>query len=139
MANGQLEKMTIYSYPNISCTEGTELAKYEVLINPESYALTYEVVKNDKTAPGKSSGDPAFNYMPSQSLTFKFLFDGTGVIQAVTTGGGPNISPSILGQSKNKRDVTADLASFKSVVYSFDGKIHQPRYVQLRWGTLHFN
>lgn len=139
MASGQLQKMKIYSYPDNKFTDGTSLDNYEVLINPESYALTYEVVKNQTTPQGKSAPNITFNYMPSQSLTFKFLFDGTGVVQAPTSGGMPDITPSILGQSKNKRDVTDDLNHFKKIVYGYDGEIHQPRYVQLQWGTLIYN
>jgi len=138
MANSGLKKMKILAYRDITFT-GNAIASYEVLINPDSYALTYEIIKVDKAADGKSSGDPTYSRTPSQTIGFKFLFDGTGVIQAPMAGGAPDITPSILGQSKNKRDVTADLNQFSQVVYGFDGDIHQPRYVQLQWGTLHYN
>lgn len=139
MATGELKKMLIVGYPDDKFTSGTETGQYEVLINPDSYALTYEIVKTDKAADGKPAGDPTYSRTPSQTITFKFLFDGTGVIQATTPGGGPDVTPSILGQSKNKRDVTTDLNAFSAIVYAFNGDTHQPGYVQLRWGTLYYN
>lgn len=138
MANGQLQKMKVVSFPDITFTPGTEGPSYEVLINPENYSLTYEIERTDQTVAGKASGSSTFNHMPSQSVTFRFLFDGTGVIQ---NGGGPGglpIMPSVLGVT-NKIDVATDLNNFKSIVYGFDGTTHQPQYIQLQWGPLQYN
>jgi hypothetical protein len=138
MANGQLQKMKVVSFPDITFTPGTEGDSYTVLVNPENYSLTYEIIRTDKTAPGKASGDSTFNHVPSQSLTFKFLFDGTGVIQSGGAPGGQNIMPAVLGSS-NKIDVATDLNNFKGIVYGYDGTTHQPKYIQLQWGPLHYN
>ena len=80
MSSGQLLKMNLVAYDDIGfkSKSGDE---YEVLINPESYALTYASETNSKSAQGSSESITTFNKRSPQSLTFKFLFDGTGVIK----------------------------------------------------------
>ena len=137
MATGQLQKMQIFAYSGADFSE-PYLDEYDVLVNPDTYAISYEVITNDTTAPGNTAAAPNFNQVAGQKMTFKFLFDGTGVIRSGGGPGGINITPSILGDSA-KKDVGEEITKFKKVVYNLDGDIHQPRYVQLRWGALHYN
>jgi hypothetical protein len=135
-STGELLKMKLVAYDDItfSSPSGDE---YEVLINPETYALTYASQTNDKSAQGSSETITSFNKRSPQSLTFKFLFDGTGVI---TRGGGGLLSGlAVPGLPTNKPDVMADYEAFKSVVYQYASDTHQPRFVQLQWGPLLYN
>jgi nucleoid-associated protein YgaU len=108
---------------------------YVVLINPETYSLTYGNKVNTKSAQGASEEVTTFNKRSPQTLNFKFLFDGTGVIRQT---GGINVTPGILGGAPPV-DVALDLAYFKKVVYGYESSTHQPPYVQLRWGNLCYN
>ncbi len=133
---GELLKMKLVAYDDITfrSKSGDE---YEVLINPESYALTYASQTNDTSAQGSSESITTFNKRSPQSLTFKFLFDGTGVI---TRGGGGLLSGlAVPGLPTNKPNVMADYEAFKSVVYQYASDTHQPRFVQLQWGPLLYN
>ncbi|CAN5132667.1 peptidoglycan-binding protein [soil metagenome] len=136
MSSGQLLKMKLVAYSDISFNtpSGDE---YEVLINPESYALTYASETNQKSAQGSSESITSFNKRSPQSLTFKFLFDGTGVIKR--GGGGLLSGLAVPGLPADKPDVMQDFENFKSVVYQYASDTHQPRFVQLQWGPLLYN
>jgi len=136
MSSGELLKMNLVAYDDISFQTASG-DSYEVLINPESYALTYASVTNDKSAQGSSESITSFNKRSPQSLTFKFLFDGTGVIQR--GGGGLLSGLAVPGLPANKPDVMQDYQNFKSVVYQYASDTHQPRFVQLQWGPLLYN
>jgi phage tail protein X len=141
MALGELKKMKLIAYTDagfgnkVTGTDGKTL-DYDVLINPESYAITYETIVNIKMPPGSSLPVTTYNTQYPQSLNFKFLFDGTGVIKR---GSGLLSGPAVPGLPTDKPSVVKDYEKFKSVVYNFDGKIHQPRFVQLQWGPLLYN
>ncbi|MGA2823050.1 MAG: hypothetical protein ABSE72_05940 [Bacteroidales bacterium] len=139
MDTGQLKKMKIIAYEDKDFkTKASPPNEYEVLVNPESYALSYVILSNEETTQGKAISTSSYNSGTPQTLTFKFLFDGTGVIRSGSGPAGINITPTILGFS-DKRDVATDLDAFKNIVYKYDGKTHQPRFVQLQWGPLHYN
>ncbi len=137
MVSGELTKMTIKAYGDATFQKPA-LGEYDVLVNPESYAISYEVKTNDTTAQGKGGGASSFNLISSQTLDFKFLFDGTGIIRQGNGPGGIDVTPAILGGSV-KKDVVEEINKFKKIVYLVDGDIHQPRFVQLQWGALHYN
>ena len=135
MSLGELKKMKLVAYTDIGF--GTQAGfEYEVLINPESYSLTYGTEVNQTSAQGSSESIVTFAKRSPQTLSFKFLFDGTGVIKK---GGNPLSGLAVPGLPVSKPDVVADFNTFKSVVYDYDGTTHQPRYVQLQWGPLLYN
>ncbi|NHA02969.1 LysM peptidoglycan-binding domain-containing protein [Mucilaginibacter sp. HC2] len=137
MSLGELKKMKLVAYTDISFNTKADGLDYDVLINPESYALTYGTEVNQKSAQGSSESITSFSKRSAQSLTFKFLFDGTGVIKR--GGGGLLSGLAVPGLPADKPDVVQDFEKFKSVVYDYDGTTHQPRYVQLQWGPLLYN
>ena len=137
MSLGELKKMKLVAYTDISFSTKADGLEYDVLINPESYALTYGTETNQRSAQGSSETITSFNKRSPQSLTFKFLFDGTGVIKR--GGGGLLSGLAVPGLPADKPNVVEDFEKFKSVVYNFDGTTHQPRYVQLQWGPLLYN
>ena len=137
MSLGELKKMKLVAYTDISFSTKADGLNYDVLINPESYALTYGTEVNQKSAQGSSESITSFSKRSAQSLTFKFLFDGTGVIKR--GGGGLLSGLAVPGLPADKPDVVQDFEKFKSVVYDYDGTTHQPRYVQLQWGPLLYN
>jgi hypothetical protein len=80
--SGELQKMKIIAYTDKSfSTKKPDVEPYEVLINPETYSITYGTASVDQTAQGKSETQSAFSNRRAQGISFKFLFDGTGVIK----------------------------------------------------------
>ena len=138
MATGELVKMKIVAYDDNAFTSPTgDDFVYEVLINPESYALTYASIINDKSAQGASESTSTQNRRAPQTVNFKFLFDGTGVIKR--GGGGLLSGLAVPGLPTDKPDVMQDYEKFKSVVYQYGSDTHEPRFVQLQWGALMYN
>ena len=136
MGLGQLQKMKLVAYTDVQFNTKAGL-EYEVLINPESYSLTYGTEVNQKGTQGSSESTTSFNKRSPQSLTFKFIFDGTGVVKR---GGGALLSGlAVPGLPADKPDVVQDFENFKKVVYNYNDSTHQPRYVQLLWGPLLYN
>ena len=139
MALGELKKMVIASYTDNTFVTPTG-DSYVVLINPESYSLTYGSESNPTSAQGASEATSNQNKRIPQNLTFKFLFDGTGVIKkddGILAGLASGLA--IPGLNANPPDVATDLAKFKKVVYDYASDTHQPPFVQLRWGVLLYN
>lgn len=137
MSLGALQKMKLVAYSDNQFQNKVLGVEYEVLINPESYSLTYGNETNDITGQGSSESIRTFNKRPAQTMTFKFLFDGTGVIKK--GGGGLLSGLAVPGLPADKVDVVRDFNTFKEVVYNYDGDTHSPRYVQLQWGPLIYN
>ncbi len=140
MKLGQLQKMTLTAYQDNTFTPDKKLPgvePYTVLINPETYALSYSLQMDPRSAQGSSVPIIKYNKGNLQTLNFKFLFDGTGVIK--TGDGGLLSGLAIPGVNATTLDVAAELAKFKKVVYDYQGKIHQPPYVQIQWGVLSYN
>ena len=139
--SGELQKMKIIAYTDKSfSTKKPDVEPYEVLINPETYSITYGTASVDQTAQGKSETQSAFSNRRAQGINFKFLFDGTGVIKkdmGLLAGLASGIA--IPGLNASPPDVAKMLADFKKVVYDYDSTTHQPPYVQLQWGLLLYN
>lgn len=136
---GALEKMTLTGYKDQAFETPTG-ATYEALINPESYSLVYALHVDDSSAQGSSLPAISYNKGNQQTLTFKFLFDGTGVVrkdEGMLAGLVSGLA--IPGVNASTRDVTQDLNTFKSVVYDYQSDTHQPPYVKIQWGVLSFN
>lgn len=142
MGLGQLKKMTLTAYADIGfATKIPGIDPYTVLINPETYSLSYSQQVNDTSAQGNSMPSISYNRGNTQTMNFKFLFDGTGVIK---TGDGGLLSGlasglAIPGVNATTLDVATELGKFKKVVYDFYGDTHQQPYVQIQWGLLLYN
>ncbi len=137
MALGELKKMKLVAYTDATFSSAIPGVEYEVLINPESYSLTYGNETNDITGQGSSESVRTFNKRPAQNMTFKFIFDGSGVVKK--GGGGLLSGLAVPGLPADKPDVVQDFNTFKNVVYNYDSTTHSPRYVQLQWGPLIYN
>jgi hypothetical protein len=143
MSLSNLQKMTLTAYQDNTFDETKKVAvdPYTVLINPDTYNLTYGLHINDRSAQGTSVPIVSYNKGHLQMLSFKFLFDGTGVIKK-TDGdmlSGLASGIAIPGIDAKTLDVATELSKFKKVVYDYQGKSHKPPYVKIQWGVLSFN
>ena len=121
MDSGHVQLMEIAAYTD-NTFQNAAGDKFLVQVNPDKYTLDYATMYNQKSGTGSSESIPGFNKRKPQILTFKFIFDSSGAVPNTTAG-----------------DIMADFGSFKKVVYSYNGDVHQPRFVQLRWGVLIYN
>lgn len=123
---GSLEKMKIFAYKKSNFTESA--GQYTVYINPEKYSRTYTICYNDVRAQGSPGGSPKFNKIPSEEIKFELIFDGTGVVPSPIPGVVPFTADGI----------TKQISDFTEKVFKYQGGIHSPNYLILRWATLTF-
>ncbi len=88
---------------------------YRAMFNPETFTVSQKVVYDQSSVPGRTSAEPAFRNIETQTFKFDFLIDGTGA-------------------AGKKRNVHADIMLFKRVT-GFQGLIHRPHYLIIIWGT----
>lgn len=124
--SGSLEKMTVIAYQKSNFT--SEVGRFTVFINPEKYSHTYKICWNDVQAQGSPGGSPNFNKVPSDSVKFELVFDGTGVVASKLPGVLPFTDDGIVAQ----------IDAFKKLVFNYNGNIHSPNFLKLSWGTLLF-
>lgn len=113
--------MQAYSDENFGQKSGPP---FEVMINPDSYSRTYSINYVDKENLGGLAKSPKFNKILSEKLSFKIVLDSTGVVPLTTANKG--------------KDVEKMIKELKMVVYNYQGKIHQPNFVQLNWSPMIF-
>src|SRR5689334_16664262 len=125
-ATGKLEKMLILAFDSAADAErgGTLEAKarFDALINPETYTLEYKVKTADGQGQGTSGAQTKFEYTLPEELTFDFLFDNTGLIDG-------NAKPD---------GVFEDVDKFRKLLTAYQGSTHEPFHLKLVWGNLIF-
>jgi phage tail protein X len=124
--SGSLEKMLITAYDTNNYTGASR--KMSVSINPEKYSHTYKILYNDVQGQGSNGGSPDFNKIPSDTIKFELVFDGTGVV--------PSAIPGVVPYTED--GIATQIQDFKDLVFSYVGKIHSPRFLEIIWGTLVF-
>jgi hypothetical protein len=123
---GTLEKMLILAFDTAEDAERGGVpeakARFTALINPESYTLEYKVKTAEGQGQGTSGAQIKFEYTLPEELTFDFLFDNTGLIDA-----------------KPKPDgVFDDVNAFRELLTKYRGNSHEPYHLKLVWGNLIF-
>jgi hypothetical protein len=118
-----LKKMSIVAYSDN--TFNSEVGTYDVLINPETYSHAFSIQYNDATGQGKNGAFSQFRRMGEETVSFKVTFDGTGVVPG---------SPAPGGSSSVKQQID----DFRNLIFKYNGKLHRPNFVKLKWGTLLF-
>lgn len=125
--SGSLEKMVITAYSDGKFASQAG-PPFSVYINPDKYKHDYKIVYNCTQAQGSNGGSPRFNRMPSETISFELVFDGTGVVPSPLPGFQPFTDDGI----------TRQIEAFKSLVFTYNGKIHSPNFLKVAWGTLLF-
>ncbi len=121
-----LKKMSIVAYSKESFGADVQVGvEYRVLINPDTYNHNYAIRYNDGTGQGSNGTFTTFNRMDEETVSFKITFDGTGVVPGSPAAGGSS-------------NVTAQIDSFKNLVFKYSGDLHRPNFIKLKWGTLLF-
>lgn len=124
--SGKLEKMLILAFESATDAEAggaaDAKARFEALINPESYTLEYKVKTDDSQGQGTSGAQTKFEYTLPEELTFEFLFDNTGIIDGVAKPEG----------------VHDEVVAFRKLLTEYQGAAHEPYHLKLVWGNLVF-
>ncbi|MCG8700915.1 MAG: hypothetical protein MI922_22880 [Bacteroidales bacterium] len=121
----KLEKLTIVSYPTVLRTGNGE--KFTAMFNPESYSLFYQNVYDQKQGINSTGRPSSYHITKPEKLNLKLILDGTGVDNT----GFNNMRFGV-------EDVYQKVQRFLDITTIMDGKIHEPRYLTLKWGDLVF-
>lgn len=129
--NGSLQKMEITAFkdPGFRTPLSIKPNPFQVCINPEKYSEKYEVSYARTQAQGANGRSPAFHLVRSESLDLELVFDGTGVV--------PTAIPGVLPFTGN--GIADQLDTFRKIVFEYNGEIHSPNYLRLKWGSLEFD
>lgn len=96
-----------------------------LLINPSELSLLRKTKYAGAVPLGDTGSGRSFSRMQPGKLDFSTVFDGTGVVPV----------PSNL---KLPSEVEDQLNALNDVVYTYNGKQHEPNVVQVLWGRLAF-
>ena len=117
-----LEKLSIVGYSDKEFA--SLVGSYDVLINPDTYTHSYR--SSTTTGPAREERDvDGFNRMGEETVAFKILFDGTGVVPGRRTDG-------------DSSSIKTQIDKFRQLVFDYKGNHHRPNFVKLKWGTLRF-
>lgn len=102
--------------------------EFVVMLNPSGFthdrSISYSGSSPTRGAQNKplgiSSAETKFGATEPETVKFSIVIDGTGVVT----------SPP--------KDVKAECASLKAIVYDYDGNTHETNIVQLKWGNFLF-
>ncbi len=112
-----IQKLEIKSYKDKQFTELEDT--FAVQYNPSEYNLSYEVEWESEQANGETNSEQIFKGIKPSDLSLSFTLDGTGA-------------------SGEKIDVPETLERFLDIANNYKGDKHQPRYLQVLWGTLDY-
>ncbi|MDD5754258.1 MAG: LysM peptidoglycan-binding domain-containing protein [Methylococcales bacterium] len=113
---GEITKMRIDAF-----SDGTFKSKagsYDAMINPDTIKLDRSIEYTTEQAPDKSKASSKYKKTPGSTLSFELTLDCTGVVDAKRT------------------DLPKDLKQLQAIVYDYNGSIHRPNFVQIRWGLI---
>lgn len=125
-SGGNPEKMKVIAYSDAGFS--TQVGARYVQINPGRYTQSMQICYRDMTAAGSPGGSPSYNRTPSDQLDLELIFDSTGVVP-----------PSTSATGEPSTGVTDEVTLFKELVFTYDGKVHQPNFLRLVWGTMVFD
>lgn len=110
-----LSYLTITAYKDKSFSD--KIGSYTVMINPEKYTQNSTVEYSFEQGQGAPGTTIKYKMTTPQTISFDLIFDATGVV------------------SQKRTDLAKEIDTFKKLVYDFNGQIHSPNYLELKWGA----
>lgn len=111
-----LQKMKLVAYSDGKFS--SKVGDYTVMLNPESLKIDRAVNYNTTPTPDSGDSSPKYNETPGEQLSFDLVIDCTGIVD------------------NSRTDLENEISKLKSLIYDFNGKIHQPNYVAIYWGEI---
>jgi hypothetical protein len=86
------------------------------MLNPDGLKLQRSIDYNEQQPPDTSSNSPKYKSTPGDSLSFDMVIDCTGVVDSART------------------NMAKEIGALEKIIYTYNGDIHRPNYVQIQWG-----
>jgi hypothetical protein len=119
------QALTITAYEDESFYK-TVGKPFQAWINPASYVHDYSISHTQRQAQGSGLASPGFDRIGQDHMSFELVLDGTGVV------------PPPTGQTLPSNGVAGLIEQLKTLIASYNGKIHRANFVRLSWGELDF-
>lgn len=120
----KLQKLKINGYKNrlrIGLPEGT----FKAMFNPASLSMSHKNKFHNLQGINTTGRKAMYSHTTSPTIKLDLVLDGTGV----TDYGGE----TLLGLGA--ASVEAQIKTFLQLCFYMDGKIHEPRFLKIQWGT----
>ncbi|WP_248798706.1 hypothetical protein [Pseudomonas sp. MWU13-2105] len=111
-----MSNMKIVAYSDETFTAAVADGTYEVMLNPDKVQRGRQVQYNQESASGSSSSSPTYSKTNSEKLSFDLVIDCTGVVDSTRV------------------NLPDEMARLSKIIYDYNGAIHRPNYVVIRWG-----
>lgn len=114
--NNDLQLMKITGYRDEEYQDKIPLKSYRLMINPDTIKWDRSIEYAEEQAPDTSTPSQRYKSTPSEKLSFDIVIDCTGVVDA------------------DRTNMNDEVKKLKDIVFEYDGNIHRPNFVQIRWG-----
>ncbi len=119
---GPLTKLVIHSYEKNDFIKEDEDLKFTTPINPETFTKTSHVELEVSRAHGQPGTNPKYKSTKPEELKIEFILDGTNTLEGYV-------------DKYNQLEVFEQIEAFTKCVYNYEGKIHRPRFLIVKWGA----
>lgn len=127
------EKLYVQAYRDAEFQDPVPDNKFNALVNPATYSVSYKFEFDSTQAPGTSGANMKFNRILPGDFNFDFLFDGTGVVKDMSV-----LSLGIANPFEKPGTVTEQIEEFKHKIIDYQSDKHRPYYLKIHWGELLF-
>src|ERR1044072_9187285 len=117
-----LTKLVIHSFEKNDFREEDPDLMFTTPINPETFTKTNHIELDTSRGHGQPGTNPKYKSTAPEELKIEFVLDGTKTMEGYVE------------QYKNM-EVTKQIKAFTDCVYKYEGKIHRPRFLIVRWGS----
>jgi Contractile injection system tube protein len=114
-----LSKLIIHAFEKNDFKK--EVDSFSTPINPETFTKTSHIELDTSRGHGQPGTDPRYKSTAPEELKIEFILDGTKTMEGYL-------------DSLKTMEVSDQIQAFTDCV-QFDGKIHRPRFLIVRWGS----
>ena len=122
-------KIIAYKKEDFTVQVGKE---FIVMYNPNTFSENFGTVHAPVRPIGATADTLSFQGQPSNTVSFDFLFDGTGVSGVGSTAIDLNPDVNKVGYVQEQID------EFMKIAQLYGGEEHRTNFLELSWGTFHF-
>lgn len=127
----EVAKLTIEAYADADFETPLDRV-FTVMYNPTTYSQNYKSVWVRQAPTGGTAETQTFTGIKSDSVSFEFLFDGTGVSGVGGTAVELNPDMGEIGYVQEQID------AFMDITHNMNSDTHEPNFLVLSWGEFIF-
>jgi hypothetical protein len=114
--------MVIHSFEKNDFKEESKDLLFTTPINPESFTKTNHIELETSRGHGQPGTNPKYKSTKPEELKIEFFLDGTQTMEGYV-------------EQYKTMEVHDQIEKFTNCVYKYEGKIHRPRFLIIRWGS----